>query len=171
MWISSQIDIDIGIKNILRDGKGSIWVFPKGPLALQDNGTDFWCCQHNFLYIVRNELHVYQCNCSFMTTEKNTSLSSCANGPYKYYSLKGVEAATSCVGDQDAVTAPARHRWETGSLNWPWFTLQWFIRLPEFPFRLGKTPLRCLCIVRLWWKSYNGGHWPDWVHAISSPVN
>ena len=40
--------------------------------------------------------------------------------------------ATSCVRDQDATTAPARHMWETGSLNWAQFMLQWFIRFPEF---------------------------------------
>ena len=53
--------------------------------------------------------------------------------------------ATSCVRDQDATTAPARHIWETGSLNWPQFMLQWSIRFPEFSeflFHLGKTPLR-----------------------------
>ena len=55
--------------------------------------------------------------------------------------------ATSCVRDQDATTVPARHMWETGSLNWVLFMLQWFIRFPEFAefseflFHLGKTPL------------------------------
>ena len=29
-------------------------------------------------------------------------------------------------------SVPARHMWETGSLNWAQFMLQWFIRLPEF---------------------------------------
>ena len=54
---------------------------------------------------------------------------------------------TSCVRDQDATTAPARHMWETGSLNWPQFMLQWFIRFPEvtefseFLFQLEKTPM------------------------------
>ena len=37
-------------------------------------------------------------------------------------------------------SAPARHTWETGSLNWTQFMLQWLIRFPEFikrsaPFR------------------------------------
>ena len=55
------------------------------------------------------------------------------------------EPATSCVGDQDATTAPARHRWQRGSLNWTQFMLQWFIRFPEFAgfteflIHLGKT--------------------------------
>ena len=31
-------------------------------------------------YVVRNGLHGYQCNCSHMTTGKNASLSSSANG-------------------------------------------------------------------------------------------
>ena len=58
---------------------------------------------------------------------------------------KGLEPATACVRDQDAATGPARHMWETGSLNWTQFKLQWFIRFPEFPeflIHLGKTPLR-----------------------------
>ena len=55
---------------------------------------------------------------------------------------------TSCVRDQDATTAPPRHMWETGSLNWAQFMLQWFIRFPEiaefseFLFHLGKTQLK-----------------------------
>ena len=31
--------------------------------------------------------------------------------------VKGLELATSCVRDQDATIAPARHMSETGSLN------------------------------------------------------
>ena len=55
--------------------------------------------------------------------------------------------ATSCVRDQDATTAQARHMWETGSLNWAQFMLQWFLRFPEFAefseclFHLGKTQM------------------------------
>ena len=52
--------------------------------------------------------------------------------------------ANSCVRDKDATTVPARHMQGTGSLNWPWFMLHWFIGFPEFPeflFHLGKTPL------------------------------
>ena len=54
-------------------------------------------------------------------------------------------SATPCVRDQDATTALARHMWETGSLNWVQFKLQWFSRFPEFAeftellFHLGKT--------------------------------
>ena len=54
---------------------------------------------------------------------------------------KGLEPATSCAKDQDATTAPARRNmWETESLNWALFMLQWFIRFTEFneisaPFR------------------------------------
>ena len=42
---------------------------------------------------------------------------------------KGFEPATSCVQDQDATIAPARHIWETGSLNRAQFI---YIRFPEF---------------------------------------
>ena len=70
---------------------------------------------------------------------------------FSVITLKGLEPATSCVRDQDATTAPARHMCETGSLNWPQFKLQWFIRFPEFAefseflFHLGKTPLSTIC--------------------------
>ena len=56
---------------------------------------------------------------------------------------KGFKCATFCVGDQDVTTAPARHTWETGSLNGHQFMLQWFIRFGEFNeflFHWGKTP-------------------------------
>ena len=62
-------------------------------------------------------------------------------------------SATSCVRVQDATTAPAIHMWETGSLNWAQFMLQWFIRFPEFsglPFHLGKTPLSIVSSGSLW---------------------
>ena len=39
--------------------------------------------------------------------------------------VKGFEPATSYVRDQNATTVPARHMWETGSLNWAKFMLQW----------------------------------------------
>ena len=35
--------------------------------------------------------------------------------------------ATSCVRDQDTTTAPARHLWETGSLNWVLFEFYIYI--------------------------------------------
>ena len=41
-------------------------------------------------------------------------------------------SATSCVKDKDDTKTLARHMWETGSLNWAQFMLQWFIRFPEF---------------------------------------
>ena len=44
--------------------------------------------------------------------------------------VKGIEPAISCVRDQDATTVLARHRRQTGSLNWLQFMLQWFIRFP-----------------------------------------
>ena len=61
--------------------------------------------------------------------------------------VKELEPATSSVRDQHATSVPARHMWETGSLNCAQFMLQWFIRFPEFAefgeflFHLGKTPL------------------------------
>ena len=39
-------------------------------------------------------------------------------------------SATSCVRDQDATAVPARHTWETGSLNWTQFMLHWCIIFP-----------------------------------------
>ena len=43
-----------------------------------------------------------------------------------HYSKKAqtCHPATSCVTDQDAITGPARHMWETGSLNWAHFMLR-----------------------------------------------
>ena len=61
--------------------------------------------------------------------------------------VKELEPATSWVRDQHATSVPARHMWETGSLNCAQFMLQWLIRFPEFAefgeflFHLGKTPL------------------------------
>ena len=61
----------------------------------------------------------------------------------KFMTLKGLEPATSCVRDQDATTAPARHMWETGSLNWAQFMLQWFINFTEFTeFSKSSAPFR-----------------------------
>ena len=62
--------------------------------------------------------------------------------------VKGFKPATSCIRDQDVTTAPARLMWETRSLKWPQFMLQWFIWFPEFAeftefsFNLGKNPLQ-----------------------------
>ena len=56
--------------------------------------------------------------------------------------LKGLEPATQPSRDQDVTTAPARQMWETISLNWAQFILQWFITFPEFSeflFHLGKN--------------------------------
>ena len=63
--------------------------------------------------------------------------------------VKGLEPATSCTRDQDATTTPARHMWETASidLNWLKFMIQWFIsghefaEFSEFLFHIGKTPM------------------------------
>ena len=55
--------------------------------------------------------------------------------------------ATSCVRDHDATTAPARHMWETGSLNWALFILQWFIKICWIQWI--PVPFRENSIVRL----------------------
>ena len=39
------------------------------------------------------------------------------------------EPVTSCVRDQVATTVPTRNLWETWSLNWSQFMLQWFLIL------------------------------------------
>ena len=63
----------------------------------------------------------------------------------KLFTVKGLEPATSCVRDQDATTAPARHMWETGSLNWVQFMLQWLsvslnsLNSVKVLLHLGKT--------------------------------
>ena len=47
------------------------------------------------------------------------------------------------VRDPGASTVPTRHMWETWSLNWAQFMLQWFIGFPEFAESTeGKTPMR-----------------------------
>ena len=58
--------------------------------------------------------------------------------------VNGFKHAISCVRDQDATTAPARHTLETGSLNWAQFMLLRFIRWSEFnessaPFRKNSN--------------------------------
>ena len=64
--------------------------------------------------------------------------------------VKGFKPAT-CIRNQDATTAPVRHIWETESLNWFQFMLQWFIRFPEFAeftvflLDLGTTPIKPYC--------------------------
>ena len=80
--------------------------------------------------------------------------------------------AISRVKDQDA-PAPARHVWETGSLNLTKFMFQWFIRFPEFSeflFHLGKTPL-CFNSSRssnhLW---YLTEHWISDVVLVCSSI-
>ena len=56
-------------------------------------------------------------------------------------------SATFCARDQDANTAPARHMWETRSLNQAQFMLQWLsvslnsLNSVKVLLHLGKTPL------------------------------
>ena len=86
------------------------------------------------------------------------------NSVTKIFVIK--RARTSSVRDQDATTVPARHVWETGSLNWPQFTLQWFIWFPEFAeftefqLNLGKTPI---AFTELPIKRRNYTYKTDWV--------
>ena len=85
--------------------------------------------------------------------------------------IKGLKPTASCVRDQDAITVPPRHMWDTGSLNWPKFMLKWFIRFSEFaeftvfnesstPFKKNSNGLTDVCIylngvfkrcVLAWW--------------------
>ena len=57
--------------------------------------------------------------------------------------VKGFEPATSCVRDQGVTTAPARHMWETGSLNWAPIASV-IVKVAEFSETapLGKTRLQ-----------------------------
>ena len=56
-------------------------------------------------------------------------------------------SATSCVRDQHATTAPARHMWETGSFNQAQFMLHWLsvplnsLNSVKVLLHLGKTPI------------------------------
>ena len=82
-----------------------------------------------------------------------------------HYSKKAwtCHPATSCVRDQDATPVSAWHMWDTGSLNWAQFMLQWLIRFPEFTefcdflFHLGKNPLSSLRVINLWTEHYDDG--------------
>ena len=64
---------------------------------------------------------------------------------------------TSHIRNRDATTAPARHIWETGSLNWAQCMLQWFISFPEFAefsdflFYLRKTLMFYFDALKLQW--------------------
>ena len=61
-------------------------------------------------------------------------------------SLKGLKSATLCARDQGATTMPARHMWETLSLNWslfyPWVMYLLTIRITE-AFGVPKLSLFC----------------------------
>ena len=55
----------------------------------------------------------------------------------------GFKPTTSCTRDRDDITVPWKHRWQRGSLNWPWFMPQWFIGFPEFTeFSESSTSFR-----------------------------
>ena len=97
-----------------------------------------------------------------------TMESVCVNAYFNVYSLNGVfqrirwhkifvvirvRTIASYVRDNGATTVPARHMWETGSLNWAQFVLQWFSRFLKFaeitelnesstPFRKNSNDLR-----------------------------
>ena len=81
--------------------------------------------------------------------------------------VKGLELAISCLRDQHATTAPARHLWKTGSLNWLQFMLQWFIRFPEFPefnessALLGKTPFSSIFFKATFLANFIGTYYLD----------
>ena len=53
--------------------------------------------------------------------------------------------ATSCVRAQHATTVPAEYMWETGTLNWTQFMLQWLsvsLNSVKVTLYLGKTPVK-----------------------------
>ena len=92
---------------------------------------------------------------------------------------KGFKPATSCVRDQDAATVPERHMWETQSLHWAQFMLQWFIaEFTEFnessaPFRKTQISSRSAtisnheksCVVFCFVAAVNEAHellWFNW---------
>ena len=93
----------------------------------------------------------------------NVSLNS-ANSVTKIFGItvKGLELAITCVRDQQATTAPARHMLETGSWNRFQFMLQWFIRFPElaefteFLFHLGKLQWTA-------WFNRKDHLWSEWI--------
>ena len=67
----------------------------------------------------------------------------------QWQKMYGIKRARTChpvtcsVRDQHATTAPARHIWEIGSLNWAQFMLQWFISFSEFTeFSESSAPFR-----------------------------
>ena len=49
-----------------------------------------------------------------------------------HYSKRTRTCYLLCVRNQDVSTVPVRQMWETGSLSWSQFILQWFISFPEF---------------------------------------
>ena len=53
---------------------------------------------------------------------------------------KGSNLPPVCVRNQNASTVPTRHRWETRSLNWTQFMLQWFIIFPKFAEIAESSP-------------------------------
>ena len=95
-----------------------------------------------------------RCKWSFFL---NVSLNSANYSVTKIFviTVKRLEPATSCVRDQDATSAPARHMWDTGSLNRTQFMLQCFISFPEFAelfeFNKSSAPFRQNFIVWIKW--------------------
>ena len=93
--------------------------------------------------------------------------------------------ATSCVRDQHVTTAPARHMWEIGSLNWAQYQLQWFVSFSEFtelsersgPFRKNSNIVDIIDMPALKWhasgwslhKSRAYGVLPKWnINSLNS---
>ena len=70
--------------------------------------------------------------------------------------VKGLEPATSYIRDHDTTTAPARHMYETGSLNWPQFMPKWFIRYPEFTDFNESSPFRKNSNINNTWATETG---------------
>ena len=128
----------------------------KNPLWQECPVGSILCRQTSFSHLVQNSQKWQYWHSRFFTTVK--IINSCrleSNGVYpKSFSLNSVKKndikrtrachpATSCVRDQHATTAPARHSWEIVSLNWAQFMLQWFISFFEFTeFSESSAPFR-----------------------------
>ena len=81
---------------------------------------------------------------------------------------KRAQTCHLCVTDQDATTAPTRHTWETWSLNWLQFMLQWIIIFPEFAeFSEFNESSASLKKKLQWFVYFSKGKNPENIHALN----
>ena len=135
--VGLQIIIEIKSNWIVRAKRKSIYEYGNC------NMITTWKNFEGEIRKVTSNCDIYWCNVGFLKCFADFSKLS----EKKFVStVKGLEPATSCVTDQDAPTAPARHRWEPGSLNWTQFMLQWsieFLEVAEFTeFNDSSVPFR-----------------------------